>query len=81
MGWFPYLFYSTTWVAEVMATEIGKDPNVDDATRAGVLALLIYSFGKFMYVPCRESLPLTIVSSCSGYHRRNLVALSRRSRP
>jgi solute carrier family 45 protein 1/2/4 len=46
MGWFPYLFYSTTWVAEVMATEIGKDPNVDDATRAGVLALLIYSFGE-----------------------------------
>lgn len=44
MGWFPYLFYSTTWVAEVMATEIGQDPNVDDATRAGSLALLIYSF-------------------------------------
>lgn len=44
MGWFPYLFYSTTWVAEVMATEIGRDPNVDDATRAGSLALLIYSF-------------------------------------
>lgn len=43
MGWFPYLFYSTTWVAEVMATEIGRDPNVDDATRAGSLALLIYS--------------------------------------
>jgi solute carrier family 45 protein 1/2/4 len=45
MGWFPYLFYSTTWVAEVMAIEIGKDPNVDDSTRAGSLAMLIYSIG------------------------------------
>lgn len=45
MGWFPYLFYSTTWVAEVMATEQGTEPDVDDATRAGSLALLIYSCG------------------------------------
>ncbi|KAK4685424.1 solute carrier family 45, member 1/2/4, partial [Tremellales sp. Uapishka_1] len=44
MGWFPYLFYSTTWVAEVMAQEIGRSPDIDKATRAGSLALLIYSF-------------------------------------
>ncbi|RXK42648.1 solute carrier family 45, member 1/2/4 [Tremella mesenterica] len=43
-GWFPFLFYSTTYVAEVMAHEIGREPDIDKATRAGSLALLIYSF-------------------------------------
>lgn len=46
MGWFPYLFYSTTYVAEVMAHELGHEPDIDKATRAGSLALLIYSFGE-----------------------------------
>lgn len=45
MGWFPYLFYSTTYVAEVMAKEVHHKPDIDRATRAGSLALLIYSFG------------------------------------
>jgi len=45
MGWFPYLFYSTTYVAEVMRNELGHAPDIDEATRAGSLALLIYSFG------------------------------------
>nr|XP_019049930.1 solute carrier family 45, member 1/2/4 [Kwoniella bestiolae CBS 10118]OCF28860.1 solute carrier family 45, member 1/2/4 [Kwoniella bestiolae CBS 10118] len=44
MGWFPYLFYSTTYVAEVMTHELGHVPDTDTATRAGSLALLIYSF-------------------------------------
>ncbi|ORX36430.1 major facilitator superfamily domain-containing protein [Kockovaella imperatae] len=44
MGWFPYLFYSTTYVAHVMADELGHEPDLDKATRAGSLALLIYSF-------------------------------------
>ncbi|KAG8900774.1 hypothetical protein FRB99_005764 [Tulasnella sp. 403] len=43
MGWFPFLFYSTTWVGEVMAYELDKDPDPDVATRAGEFALLIYS--------------------------------------
>ena len=59
MGWFPYLFYSTTWVAEVMATEIGRDPNVDDATRAGSLALLIYSSGKLFSIVSVSDIGLT----------------------
>ena len=46
MGWFPYLFYSTTYVAQVMADELGREPDLDKATRAGSLALLIYSFGE-----------------------------------
>lgn len=49
MGWFPYLFYSTTWVGEVMATEIGHEPDTDEATRAGSLALLIYSCSKHVH--------------------------------
>lgn len=48
MGWFPYLFYSTTWVGEVMATELGHEPDTDEATRAGSLALLIYSCGTLL---------------------------------
>lgn len=46
MGWFPFLFYSTTYVAEVMGHELGREPDIDKATRAGSLALLIYSFGE-----------------------------------
>jgi solute carrier family 45 protein 1/2/4 len=51
MGWFPYLFYSTTYVAEVMANELGHEPDIDKATRAGSLALLIYSFGRLISLP------------------------------
>ncbi|KAG8935535.1 hypothetical protein FRC02_007679 [Tulasnella sp. 418] len=43
MGWFPFLFYSTTWVGEIMAVERDEDPPAEEATRAGEFALLIYS--------------------------------------
>ncbi|CAG7848446.1 SubName: Full=Related to General alpha-glucoside permease {ECO:0000313/EMBL:CCA71223.1} [Serendipita indica DSM 11827] len=43
MGWFPYLFYATVWVGEVMAYELDREPTVADATRAGELALLLSS--------------------------------------
>jgi len=43
MGWFPFLFYGTTWVGEVMAAEINEDPDVEKATQAGDFAMLIYS--------------------------------------
>ncbi|KAG9002670.1 hypothetical protein FRB94_003705 [Tulasnella sp. JGI-2019a] len=43
MGWFPFLFYSTTWVGEIMAYEQDSDPTPEVATRAGEFALLIYS--------------------------------------
>ncbi|CAG8566202.1 5287_t:CDS:2, partial [Funneliformis mosseae] len=48
MGWFPFLFFSTTWVAEMYArTHPDEDPNDQDfiykATRAGSFGLLIYS--------------------------------------
>ncbi|KAG8849514.1 hypothetical protein FRB91_009834, partial [Serendipita sp. 411] len=43
IGWFPFLFYATVWMGEVMAYEIGGEPTVADATRAGELALLLSS--------------------------------------
>jgi solute carrier family 45 protein 1/2/4 len=43
MGWFPFLFYSTTYVGQVMAYETGKEPDNELATRSGELAMLLYS--------------------------------------
>jgi len=43
MGWFPFLFYSTLWVGQVMAEQDGKDPDYQDATRAGAFGMLLFS--------------------------------------
>ncbi|KAI0081691.1 MFS general substrate transporter [Panus rudis PR-1116 ss-1] len=43
MGWFPFLFYSTTYIGQVMAYEQQSDPDQDTATRMGELAMLLYS--------------------------------------
>ncbi|KAF8591426.1 MFS general substrate transporter [Ramaria rubella] len=43
MAWFPFLFYSTTYIGQVMARQDDKDPDVDVATRAGNFAMLMYS--------------------------------------
>jgi len=43
MGWFPFLFYSTTYVGQVMAYELQKEPNAETATRTGEFAMLLYS--------------------------------------
>ncbi|KAF8195744.1 MFS general substrate transporter [Mycena galopus ATCC 62051] len=43
MGWFPFLFYSTTYVGQIMAQELGEEPDPDYATRMGERAMLIYS--------------------------------------
>jgi solute carrier family 45, member 1/2/4 len=43
MGWFPFLFYSTTYVGQVMALELDKEPDPDLATRTGEFAMLLYS--------------------------------------
>ncbi|KAI7903398.1 major facilitator superfamily domain-containing protein [Cokeromyces recurvatus] len=47
IGWFPFLFYSTTWVAEIynenlLENEDGED-RIGQATRAGSFAFLVYS--------------------------------------
>ncbi|KAI9266216.1 general alpha-glucoside permease [Helicostylum pulchrum] len=48
IGWFPFLFYSTTWVAEIYTrTQLDETNPVPDqvgqATRAGSFAFLVYS--------------------------------------
>ncbi|KAG6336692.1 hypothetical protein ID866_2399 [Astraeus odoratus] len=43
MGWFPFLFYSTTYVGQIMAYQLGKEPDGELATRTGELAMLFYS--------------------------------------
>ncbi|KAF9247328.1 hypothetical protein BU15DRAFT_38749 [Melanogaster broomeanus] len=43
MGWFPFLFYSTTYVGQVMAYQLGKEPDIEFATRTGEFAMLLYS--------------------------------------
>ncbi|KAF9226586.1 MFS general substrate transporter [Gyrodon lividus] len=43
MGWFPFLFYSTTYVGQVMAYQLGQEPDIEIATRTGEFAMLIYS--------------------------------------
>ncbi|KAI6047428.1 major facilitator superfamily domain-containing protein [Pisolithus marmoratus] len=43
MGWFPFLFYSTTYVGQVMAYQLDEEPDIEHATRIGELAMLLYS--------------------------------------
>lgn len=48
IGWFPFLFYSTTWVAEIYDRTLTEEDSgvidkVGQATRAGSFAFLVYS--------------------------------------
>ncbi|KIL00599.1 hypothetical protein PAXRUDRAFT_8078 [Paxillus rubicundulus Ve08.2h10] len=43
MGWFPFLFYSTTYVGQIMAYQLGREPDLEIATRTGEFAMLLYS--------------------------------------
>ncbi|KAJ2724334.1 hypothetical protein GGI07_002013 [Coemansia sp. Benny D115] len=47
MAWFPFLFFATTWVAEIMAGVPGEHPEdpgfPERATRAGSFALFLYA--------------------------------------
>ncbi|KAI0347164.1 MFS general substrate transporter [Trametopsis cervina] len=43
MGWFPFLFYATTYIGQVMAYELGHEPDNELATRTGEFAMSIYS--------------------------------------
>ncbi|KDR83615.1 hypothetical protein GALMADRAFT_235899 [Galerina marginata CBS 339.88] len=43
MGWFPFLFYSTTYMGQIMAYEHKEEPDPELATRTGEFAMLIYS--------------------------------------
>ncbi|KAJ8523423.1 hypothetical protein ONZ45_g135 [Pleurotus djamor] len=43
MGWFPFLFYATTYIGQIMAYELKKEPDPDVATRRGEFAMLLFS--------------------------------------
>ncbi|GAA6018292.1 hypothetical protein JCM10207_000793 [Rhodosporidiobolus poonsookiae] len=45
-AWFPFLFYSTTYISETLYASLppsSPPPSADDATRLGSLALLLYA--------------------------------------
>ena len=48
--------HSTTYVGQVMAYELGREPDHDIATRTGEFAMLIYSIGKVQNYP-RTNIP------------------------
>jgi len=43
MGWFPFLFYATTYIGQVMAREKNAEPDAEYATRVGALSMLLNS--------------------------------------
>ncbi|KAF9057682.1 major facilitator superfamily domain-containing protein [Panaeolus papilionaceus] len=43
MGWFPFLFYSTTYVGQIMAYEYDREPDAERATQLGAFAMMLYS--------------------------------------
>ncbi|KAJ2810101.1 hypothetical protein H4S07_002867, partial [Coemansia furcata] len=56
VAWFPFLFFATTWVTEIMArTDDITDPLfLDRATRAGSFALFLYAVASLL---CSVALP------------------------
>ncbi|KAJ9057605.1 hypothetical protein DSO57_1021018 [Entomophthora muscae] len=80
VGWFPFMFYSTTWVAEFIP--FGKNSpiphdRVGETTRAGAQALLIYSlvsvFSSFI-LPCL-SRSTSQAEALPGFLETTLVSL------
>ncbi|KAJ2848348.1 hypothetical protein J3B02_003972, partial [Coemansia erecta] len=59
VAWFPFLFFATTWVTEIMArTGNPADPEfIERATRAGSFALFLYSVTS---LGCSLLLPLVV---------------------
>ncbi|KAJ2063464.1 hypothetical protein GGI17_001680 [Coemansia sp. S146] len=68
VAWFPFLFFATTWVTEIMArTGDITDPEfVDRATRAGSFALFLYAVASLL---CSMALPVFVVD---GSERRGI---------
>jgi solute carrier family 45 protein 1/2/4 len=70
VGWFPFLFYSTTYIGQLYVnpifannphlSEVEIDKAWEDATRVGALALLIYAIISFL---ANTLLPLFVVPS------------------
>ncbi|KAJ2851436.1 hypothetical protein IWW36_001075 [Coemansia brasiliensis] len=71
VAWFPFLFFATTWVTEVMSrTGDPKDPEfIERATRAGSFALFLYSIASLGF---SMILPVFVEdeSNASSIHNR-----------
>ncbi|KAI9144710.1 sugar transporter [Paraphysoderma sedebokerense] len=67
MGWFPFLFYCSTWVAEYVAGSHTpfETPLADKAARAGSFAFLLFSIVSFV-----TSALLPLLSQPSNYSCR-----------
>lgn len=78
MGWFPFLFYSTTWVANVFAmTHNPADPNFwDNATRAGSYALFFYAIIAVVAGIALPTLTPTSPGSRSPFTKKNQFTAS-----
>ncbi|KAJ2451354.1 hypothetical protein GGF42_004280 [Coemansia sp. RSA 2424] len=65
VAWFPFLFFATTWVMEIMArTGDITDPEfIDRATRAGSFALFLYAVTSLL---CSLALPAFVADSGQG---------------
>ncbi|BGP35051.1 hypothetical protein JCM10296v2_006881 [Rhodotorula toruloides] len=81
-GWFPFLFYSTTYVSETLYASLPPStppPSSDSATRLGSLALLLYALVSLLtgtLLPFLTSLCTTYPSLPSRLPRWARVALS-----
>ncbi|KAJ1835985.1 hypothetical protein LPJ63_000701 [Coemansia sp. RSA 2711] len=79
MAWFPFLFFATSWVTEIMArTGDPSDPAfVERATRAGSFALFLYSIASLGF---SMLLPVFIDDEAGGsLHSRSPFKLSLRA--
>ncbi|KAG2183721.1 hypothetical protein INT43_006732 [Umbelopsis isabellina] len=74
MGWFPFLFYSTTYVADIYHDTVPQDDSnpasdrVGEEVRAGSFAFLIYSL---ISLATSFILPLMVTSSYSSMESRS----------
>ncbi|BGO95201.1 hypothetical protein NBRC10512_000984 [Rhodotorula toruloides] len=81
-GWFPFLFYSTTYVSETLYASLPPStppPSSDSATRLGSLALLLYALVSLLtgtLLPFLTSLCTTYPSLPSRLPRWARIALS-----
>ncbi|EGU11389.1 hypothetical protein RTG_02544 [Rhodotorula toruloides ATCC 204091] len=81
-GWFPFLFYSTTYVSETLYASLPPStppPSSDSATRLGSLGLLLYALVSLLtgtLLPFLTSLCTTYPSLPSRLPRWARVALS-----
>ncbi|KAL1919424.1 uncharacterized protein VTP21DRAFT_2117 [Calcarisporiella thermophila] len=78
MGWFPFLFYATTWVAEILSySEPSDSPDfIDNATRAGSFALLCHAIISVAAIVMLPHLVPESRTSASPFTMQNIYTAS-----